>query len=323
MKNRICELLGIDVPIVQGAMQWLAVPELAAAVSNAGGLGIISAATFPGEGELAAQIRKMKTLTSRPFAVNISLLPGRANTEKAMAYIDAVVSEGVPIVETSGRSPEDLVGPLKAAGIKIIHKAPSVKFAKKAEGIGVDAVTVISFESGGHPGMGDATTMIQIRRAAQELHIPILAGGGIADGAGMAAAMALGADGVVMGTRFIAAKECPIHPAFQQLLLDGTENDTLMVMRSIKNVLRARDNPSSRKLLEMENNGATLEDILTLAAGKITHTCYQNGDTDHCVFPVGEAMGLIHEVKGAKEIVEETMREAEATLDRLTAAWKS
>ena len=163
MKNRICELLGIDVPIVQGAMQWLAVPELAAAVSNAGGLGIISAATFPGEGELAAQIRKMKTLTSRPFAVNISLLPGRANTEKAMAYIDAVVSEGVPIVETSGRSPEDLVGPLKAAGIKIIHKAPSVKFAKKAEGIGVDAVTVISFESGGHPGMGDATTMIQIQ----------------------------------------------------------------------------------------------------------------------------------------------------------------
>jgi nitronate monooxygenase len=319
MKNRLCRLLGIEIPIVQGAMQWLSVPELAAEVSNAGGLGIITAATFPEEGELARQIRRMKQMTDKPFAVNISLLPGRANTEKANAYIDAVIAEGAPIVETSGRNPEDLIDRLKSNGIVVMHKVPSVRFAQKAEQIGVDAVTVVSYESGGHPGMGEATSMIQIRKAAGELRIPLIAGGGITDGAAMAAALALGADGVVMGTRFIASLECPIHPAFKQLIVDSSENDTVLIMRSIKNVLRARENATTRAVLEMEKNKAPLEELLTRVGGAITRTCYQAGDTEGCAFPIGQSAGLISDIEPAGAIVRRTMREAQEVLRSLSA----
>ena len=189
MSNRLCELLGIEKPIIQGAMQWLARPGLAAAVSEAGGLGIITAATFPTGSELAEAIRETRRLTCKPFAVNISLLPSLAGKEKIGEYMEVILAEKPPVVETAGRSPEEYLHRLRDAGLKVIHKAPSVRFARKAEQLGVDAVTIVGYECGGHPGNGGGTSMVQIARAARELTVPLIAGGGIADGAGLAAAL--------------------------------------------------------------------------------------------------------------------------------------
>lgn len=310
MSNRLCELLGIEVPVVQGAMQWLARPGLAAAVSEAGGLGIITAATFPTGEELAVAIREVRSLTGKPFAVNVSLLPSLAGKAKIDEYMEVILTERPPVVETAGKSPEEYLPRLKEAGLKVIHKVPSVRFARKAVQLGVDAVTVVGYECGGHPGNGEGTSMVQIAKAARELPIPLIAGGGIADGAGLAAAICLGADGVVMGTRFIAARECVIHPAFQQALCAATEEDTMIVQRSIKTPLRVWKNAAAGKALEMETRGVTMEELFTVISGSLTKVAYENGDIQGCAFPMGQCAGLIGEVLPAAEIIRRTVKEA-------------
>lgn len=323
IKTRITEMLGIKYPIVQGGMQWLSNAELASAVSNAGGLGFITAASYPTEKELREEIRKTKQLTDAPFGVNISMLPQATYGDLTDRNFDVVIEEGVTVVETSGRNPEKYVPLLKDAGIKMIHKVPAVRFAKKAEQIGADAVTIVGFECGGHPGLDDVTTMVLTPKAASTVSIPVLAGGGIADARGFVAALALGAEGVVMGTRFAAAKECVGHPNFKGWLLNAEETDTVIIERSIRNPLRAIRNAAAEKVIEMERQGATLEELMTIISGKIGRLSLLEGKMDAGVVTSGQVVGLIKEIKPVKEIIDEMVEESTSIILKLTEAFKA
>jgi len=317
MQTRITKLLGIKYPIIQGGMQWLSRAEFAAAVSNAGGLGIITAATHATKEALVEEIRKTRALTDKPFGVNISMLPEIGPQDKTIQYFEAVIEEKVPIVETSGRSPEDFVPHLKQAGIKLIHKVPAVRFARKAERVGADAVTIVGFECGGHPGMDDVTTLILTPRTVDSVSIPVIAGGGIADARGFVAALALGADGVVMGTRFVASTESLAHPNYKEWIMNAQETDTVMIQRSIRNAARVMKNSAAAKVLEMEARGATLEELLTVISGQVGRRALFEGDIEGGTFAVGQCVGLINEIKPIKEIIEEIVTGAEKILARL------
>ena len=299
-KKRFTELIGIEHPIMQGGMQHLGVPQLAAAVSNAGGLGTINITIYPEMDDFRAAVKKTKELTDKPFAVNISLAPGLNMGEKIHQYIDVCGEEGVKVIETAGQNPSEFVPHIKEAGIKLIHKCPGVKYAKKAESFGADAVTIVGYEVAGHPGLDELGSFILINRVAESVSIPVLAAGGVADGKGLLAALALGAEGVVMGTRFVASTEC-----------------TIPCQRSIKNMARYVKNEQSAKALEMEKAGAGLKELLPVISGALSKECYVSGDTQHCVFAMGPAAGLINEVKPVKAIIDDMISEAEAVYKRL------
>lgn len=298
-------------------MQWLSRAELAAAVSNAGGLGTITAATHGTKEELVAEIRKTRELTDRPFGVNISMLPDTDPRDMTPKFMEAVVEEKVPVVETSGRSPEAFVPALKKAGVKIIHKVPAVRCALKAERVGVDAVTIVGFECGGHPGMDDVTTLIMIPKAARLLSIPVLAGGGVADARGFLAALAMGAEGVVMGTRFVATRECIAHPNFKEWIVNASETDTMIIMRSIKNPLRAIKNRAAYKALDMENRGASLEELLTVVGGKVGRAALFEGDLENGTFSLGQCVGNIESVLSVREVIDEMLAGAATGKERM------
>jgi len=321
MKTRITKLLGIKYPIIQGGMQWLSRAELAAAVSNAGGLGIITAATQPTKQDLVKEIRKTRELTDKPFGVNVSMLPDAGPQDKTLAYFEAVIEERVPVVETSGRSPEQIAPHLRKAGIKLIHKVPAVRFAEKAERVGADAVTIVGFECGGHPGMDDVTTMILTPKAASRLSIPVIAGGGIADSRGLIAALALGAEAVVMGTRFVATTESLAHPNFKAWIVKARETDTVMIQRSIGNGARVMKNAAAARVLKMEERGASLDELLTVISGQVGRQALYDGDTDGGTLPLGQCIGLIGEVKPVQDIIEEIMAGAEDILTKLRQMW--
>jgi len=303
IKTRLTEMLGIRYPIIQGGMQWLSRAELAAAVSNAGGLGIITAATHKTKADLRSEIRRTRELTAKPFGVNISMLPEMTATDLTRAYVETVLEEKVPVVETSGRSPEPFIGYLKEAGIKLLHKVPSVRFAKKAEAIGADAVIIVGFECGGHPGMDDVTTFVLAPRTAEALSIPVIAGGGVADARGFVAALALGAEGVIMGTRFVATKECIAHPNFKEWIVNASETDTVLILRSIRNAARVMKNAAARRALEMEDRGASLEELLTVVGGQTGKKALLEGDLEGGTFAIGQAAGLVHEIKSVAEVI--------------------
>jgi len=317
LKTRITELLGIEYPIVAGGMQWLSRAEFAAAVSNAGALGTLTAATHATKEELVAEIRKTRELTDRPFGVNISMLPDVSHKGLTDIFVEAVIREKVPVVETSGRSPEEYVPDLKKAGVKIIHKVPAVRFALKAQRVGVDAVTIVGYECGGHPGMDDVTTLAMIPKAARLLTIPVLAGGGVADARGFLAALAMGAEGVVMGTRFMATRECIAHDRFKDWIVNASETDTLMIMRSIRNPLRAMKNSASLKVLEMEGRGASLEELLTVIGGKAGKKALFEGDLENGVISLGQCIGNIDSVLTVREVVQELAAGAVMNMERL------
>lgn len=317
LKTKVTELLGIKYPIMQGGLQHLGTPELASAVSNAGGLGTINATIYPTIEEFTAAIRKLKTLTDKPYCVNVSMLPTLSPGELTPEYFKVIVQEGVPVVETAGRDPKEFVPMLKAAGIKLIHKVAAVKYARKAEEAGADIVTIVGIECAGHPGMDDITTMVLGRKVAKTVGIPVLIGGGIADGAGLVAALALGADGVVMGTRFVASQECIIHPNYKNWIVESCENDTILIQRSIKNMIRAMKNDAAMQCLEMEQQGAGLNELLTVISGKKSKGCQLEGDLKGGVFAIGQAVGLIDEIKTAGQIVEDVVQEAEVIMARL------
>lgn len=320
MKTRLTELLDIEYPIIQGGMQWIATAEFAAAVSNAGGLGIINATRFQNKEGLIEEIERTKALTNKPFAVNISMLPKRGISDNTDAYFQAVAEAKPPCVETSGRNPAEYIDFCHQHGIRVIHKVPAVRYAKTVERWGVDAVTIVGFECAGHPGMDDVSTFALIPQAKDSLSIPFAAGGGIADARGFMAALALGADGVVMGTRFVATEECPIHPNFKQLLLDTNEYGTMLVQRSLRNANRVVKNATAQKTLEMENRGATLEELLTVISGKIQRKCYETGETDGCLFPIGQCSGIIHEILTIKQVFDEISGGSTKVLENLMGA---
>jgi len=310
-KTRITQMLGIEYPIIQGGMMWLSTAELAAAVSNAGGFGIITALSCGNGEKLRAEIRRCKDLTDKPFGVNVSMLPRLTANDQTEGYFDVIIEEGVTGVETSGRNPEPYLPRLKQAGIKVIHKVPAVRFAQKAESVGVDAVTLVGFECGGLPGMDDVTTFILIQKATKVLNIPVVAGGGICDAKGFMAALALGAEGVLMGTRFMLTDECWAHPQIKERLLQATELDTVLVARSIQNASRVIKNQAAVRALEMEQRGATLEELRTIVNSQVGLKTLQEGDADGGIIACGQVIGLISDLKRVREVIQEMVNGAE------------
>ncbi|MFC1985357.1 NAD(P)H-dependent flavin oxidoreductase [Chloroflexota bacterium] len=315
-ETRITKLLGIKYPIIQGGMIWLSRAELAAAVSNAGGLGIITSASFASKKELRDELHKAKSLTDKPFGVNINLSPTRhpVSTEE---FIDVVIDEGIRVVETSGRSPEPYMKQLKQGKVKVVHKAPGgVRFARAAEAVGCDAVSIIGYECGGHPGPGDTSSLVLVRATVKTVKIPAIAGGGFADAQDFVAALALGADGVLMGTRFMATKECPAHPRFKEWLINARETDTIITQRSIRVPARNLRNELALKVLEMESQGATLEDLLTITRGENTRRVYLDGELNGGLAECGQVVGLIHDIPTVKEVIDGIIKGAEAIIKK-------
>ena len=308
-KTKITELLGIKYPIIQGPMQWLSRAELVSAVSNAGGLGIMASLTFATTKELRQEIKKTRSMTDKPFAVNVSLLPTIRLVDYE-EYIKVAIEEGVNIIETSGRSPESYMKLLKDAKVKVLHRATRVRDIKTAERIGVDAVTVDGFPAAGHPGMEDVATIVLLPACVDAVKIPVIAAGGIGDARGLVAALALGAEGVLMGTRFMASKESPIHPKIKEWFLQLGETDTIMIDRSFKNAFRVAKTDYTQRILEMEEKGASLDEILPMISGNRNKVAYISGDFNDAAIAVGQVVGLIHEIPGVKEIIEGMVSEA-------------
>ena len=320
MRTAITELFGIQHPIIQGGMHYVGFAELAAAVSNAGGLGIITGLTQRTPERLAKEIARCRDMTKKPFGVNLTFLPS-FSAPPYPEYIAAIREGGVKVVETAGRSPEQYMPALKAAGIKVIHKCTSVRHSLKAEKIGCDAVSVDGFECGGHPGEDDIPNMILLPRAADELKVPFVASGGMADARSLVAALAMGAAGMNMGTRFIATKEAPVHPNVKKALVEATELDTRLVMRALRNTERVLKNKGVDDLLEIEREkGATLsiEDIHDQVAG-VYPKVMVDGDMDAGAWSCGMVVGLINDIPTVKELVDRIMAEAERIIrQRLT-----
>lgn len=317
-RTRITELLGIRYPIVQGGMQWVSRAELVAAVSEAGGLGVLSALTFETPEELRGEIRRTRSLTSKPFGVNITLLPTLRERD-IKGYIEVALAEGVKIFETAGRNPEPYMGMMKGAGAVVMHKCPALRFAKKAEEVGCDAVIVNGFEGAGHPGEDDVTTFVLLPIVADALKVPVIAAGGIGDGRGLVAALALGAEGVLMGTRFLATKESPLHPRAKMALLRATERDTVLIQRSLRNSERVLKNPLSERILKMEARGATLEDLIPLIKGENSLKAVRDGEVEEGLLVCGQAVGLVREVPTVRELMEGIIAEARETIKRLSS----
>jgi len=320
VKTAITELFGIQHPIIQGGMHYVGFAELAAAVSNAGGLGIITGLTQKTPERLAKEIARCRDMTNKPFGVNLTFLPS-FSAPPYPEYIAAIREGGVKVVETAGRSPEQYMPALKAAGIKVIHKCTSVRHSLKAEKIGCDAVSVDGFECGGHPGEDDIPNMILLPRAADELKVPFVASGGMADARSLVAALAMGAAGMNMGTRFIATKEAPVHPNVKKALVEATELDTRLVMRTLRNTERVLKNKGVDDLLEIEREkGATLriEDIHDQVAG-VYPKVMVDGDMGAGAWSCGMVVGLINDIPTVKELVDRIMAEAERIIrQRLT-----
>jgi len=320
MKTAITEMFGIEHPIIQGGMHYVGFAELAAAVSNAGGLGIITGLTQRSASDLANEIARCKDMTDKPFGVNLTFLPALTPPDYP-AYAQAIVDGGVKIVETAGRNPEPVLPILKDAGIKIIHKCTSVRHALKAQRIGCDAASVDGFECGGHPGEDDVPNMILLPRAADELEIPFVASGGMADGRSLVASLAMGAEGMNMGTRFIATREAPVHDNVKAAIVAASELDTRLIMRPLRNTERVLSNDAVERLLAKERElGSELqfEDILPEVAG-VYPRIMTEGDMDAGAWSCGMVAGLILDIPTCQELIDRIMSEAERIIDERLA----
>ncbi len=315
-ETRATAILGIKYPIIGGTMQWLSRAGLVAAQSNAGILGILPSATFNSKEELKQEIRKTKDMTDRPFAVNVNLFP-MMRPFRIEDMIDAVKEEGIKIVETSGRSPAPYIDAIKEDGAIHMHKCARVRDAIKVEGLGTDIVTIVGIESGGHPSAEEVTTLVLLQKTVDSVKIPVLAGGGFVNGRGLVAALAMGAEGIVVGTRFIATRECPIHDRFKEALVNADVTATTLIMKSHGAPLRAFRNKVAEDVLELEEKGTKLEEILPLLSGVKGLDAYSKGDLDGGIFPCGQAAGLIRDIEEVKEVVKEIMDEAKGVCQRL------
>jgi nitronate monooxygenase len=314
MQTRITRLFGIARPIVQGGLMWIARAELAAAVANAGGIGFMTALTFADPEDLRTEIRKCRQLTDKPFGVNLTFLPTLRPPEYP-GYIRVCIEEGVRFIETAGRNPEPYMAQIKAAGIRVVHKCTSVRHAVKAQKIGCDAVSIDGFEAAGHPGEDDVTSLVLIPLTRDAVEVPIIASGGFADGRGLVAALALGADGMNMGTRFVATREAPVHPNVKQALIDHSERDTRLIMRTLRNTERVMHSTAVDKVLEIESRGNTrIEDIIPYVSGQVGKVMLEQGDLEQGTLAAGQCMGLIRDIPTCRELLDRIMTEAEAII---------
>ncbi|AWB06418.1 nitronate monooxygenase (plasmid) [Azospirillum humicireducens] len=320
MKTAVTGLLGIDYPIVQGGMQWVGLAELASAVSNAGGLGILTALTQPTPEDLAREIQRCRGMTDRPFGVNLTMLP-TVTPPPYERYLDVIVDSGVSIVETAGNSPRAFVERMKAHGIRILHKCTSVRHALSAERAGVDVISIDGFECAGHPGEDDIPGLVLIPAAVRALRIPVIASGGIADGRGMAAALALGAQGVNMGTRFLCTREAPVHDAIKQALVAAGERDTNLILRSLRNTARVFKNAVSDEVVALERRpgGAAFEELRPLVAGQRGRAALASGDAQGGVVSAGMVIGLIDDIPTCDELIRRMVAECRTHLRRALA----
>ncbi|CAO3402175.1 NAD(P)H-dependent flavin oxidoreductase [Azospirillum palustre] len=320
MKTEVTRLLGIDYPIVQGGMQWVGLAELAAAVSNAGGLGILTALTQPTPEDLAREIERCRAMTDRPFGVNLTMLPA-VKPPPYERYLDVIIDSGITVVETAGNSPRAFVERMKAHGIRILHKCTSVRHALSAERAGVDIISIDGFECAGHPGEDDIPGLILIPAAVRALRIPVIASGGIADGRGMAAALALGAQGVNMGTRFLCTREAPVHDGIKQALVAAGERDTNLILRSMRNTARVFRNAVSDEVVALEKRpgGAQFEEVRPLVAGQRGRAAMQSGDVQDGIVSAGMAIGLIDDIPSCDDLIRRMVADCRAHLRRALA----
>ena len=314
IKTRITELLEIEHPIVQGGMQWVGVAEMASAVSNAGGLGILTGLTQPSAEALAAEIERCKGMTDKPFGVNMTVFP-TINPPDYKAYTQAIIDSGVKIVETAGTpAVRELWEMMKPHGIKILHKCTAVRHALSAERAGVDVISIDGFECAGHPGEDDIPGLILIPAAADKVKIPMLASGGFGDGRGLAAALALGADGINMGTRFTATVEAPIHQSFKDAMVANDERSTDLIFRTFRNTARVAKNEISQQVVAAEREGKPFEEVAHLVKGVRVREGLQTGDTNHGIWSAGMIQGLIHDIPTCQELVSRIVKDAEAII---------
>ncbi|NOZ79273.1 MAG: nitronate monooxygenase [Acidobacteria bacterium] len=313
MRTRVTDMLKIDHPIVQGGMMWVAQPELVAAVSNGGGLGIMAALTFGDAKGLEKAIARTRQLTDRPFGVNLTFLPTLIPKDYG-SLIDVIVGEGIPVVETAGQNPEPWLDRIKAGGALVIHKCTAIRHAKKAESIGCDIISIDGFECAGHPGEDDVTSLILTPLAASQLTVPVIASGGFADGRGLAAALALGAEGINMGTRFMATAESPIHPAVKQKLVEMNETETILLLRSLRNTERVWRNTLAERVASMEREGAGIEQLAPLISGKNGLRLLSEGELEAGLLPVGQSVGLISDIPAVAELIGRTVTQAHELL---------
>ncbi|MFI2231607.1 NAD(P)H-dependent flavin oxidoreductase [Nocardia testacea] len=309
LRTRFTETFGIEHPIVQGGMMWVGRAELVAAVANAGGLGFITALTQPTPDDLRREIERTRELTDKPFGVNLTILPS-INPPPYEEYARAIVDSGIKIVETAGSNPEPFLPTYRAAGIKVVHKCTSVRHALKAQKIGVDAVSIDGFECAGHPGEDDVPGLVLIPAAARALTIPIIASGGIADARGLVAALALGADGVNMGTRFLCTEESSIDRKVKEQIVANSERDTKLIFRTMHNTARVADNEVSRKVVEIEKAGGKFEDVRELVSGARGRRVFEEGDLDAGIWSVGLCQGLIEDIPTCAELIGRMVGEA-------------
>ena len=318
-KTRVTEFFGIPRPIVASGMQWLSTADYVGAAARCGMMGFITAGSFPDLAELRDEIRRCRDIAEgRPFGVNVSMLPKLVEGEKIERIFDLIIEEGVRFVETAGRSPQAYLPRLHDAGIKVLHKVPAVKYALKAQAIGVDAVTVVGAECGGHPGMELVGTMVQAAVAAREIDIPLIIGGGIGTGAHIVAALALGADGVAIGTRFLVAEEIWAHRSYKERLIQADETDTILLLQSLRNTLRALRNDAAGTIRQLEElHGGNLEVLMPHISGKVGRKAYETGDTSVGALATGQAVAFADRIEPLAAIVERLDAEARLAMERL------
>ncbi len=316
LKTPITEMFGIERPIVQGGLMWIAKAELAAGVGNAGGIGFMTALTFPDAEALRAEIRKCKEMTDKPFGINLTFLPTLRPPDYP-AYINVCIEEGIKFIETAGRNPEPYMEQIKSADIKVVHKCTSVRHAIKAEKIGCDVVSIDGFEAAGHPGEDDVTSLILIPLTRDAISIPIIASGGFADGRGLVAALGLGADGMNMGTRFVATQEAPVHTNVKQCLIDHCELDTRLIMRTLRNTERVIHNPVVDKVLEIEaREGETqIEELVPFVSGLVGKEMLEDGEMEKGILSAGQSMGMVKDIPTCQELLDRIMAEAEEIIN--------
>jgi NAD(P)H-dependent flavin oxidoreductase YrpB (nitropropane dioxygenase family) len=318
-QNRLTEMLGIKYPIVGGTMMWISNAEFTAAISNGGGLGILASAMFGTKEAFAEALDRLNDLTDKPFAVNLNLFPTMRPIDNNI-YLDVLLEKGVKIVETSGHSaPEDLCGRFKKAGLTWIHKCVGVRYALKVEKMGADIITVVGYENGGATGRLDIGTLVLVPKVVDSVKVPVIGGGGVSDGRGFLALMALGAQGVIMGTRLLTTREAPIHENLKRALIGATELDTMLVMRSIGATHRVWANAAAKKCAELEENKADLTQILQVVSGEKSRQLYVQGDLDVGIVSCGQGIGLIDDIPTVKEVLGRIIEEATLAARRMTA----
>ncbi|QLC74847.1 nitronate monooxygenase [Pseudomonas sp. LPB0260] len=320
IRTRFTELFGIEHPVVQGGMQRVSKAELVSAVANAGALGFLSALTQPTPEALRAEIERTRAMTDKPFGVNLTILPS-LNPPPYEAYVQAIIDAGIKVVETAGRSPAPFMPAFNAAGVKVIHKCTSVKHAKKAQEVGCAAVIIDGFEAAGHPGEDDIPSLVLLPRAVDELQIPVIACGGFSDGRSLVAALALGADAVSMGTRFLGTEEAPVHANLKQKLLEASELDTQLIFRKFRNTARVFKNTIAVEVAEIEKVAESeFADVAELVAGKRGAVVLESGDMEHGIWWAGVSAGLIHDIPRVADLVARIVGDAEGIIKQRLAA---